>query len=67
MEDKAPLKQGDIVVAIDVTTIEKRIEECNKYILVSDKNCFTNAFEDYLLCFTKEITEIEVITKPESK
>ncbi|WP_291580909.1 S41 family peptidase [Clostridium sp. UBA6640] len=65
MEDKSPLKLGDIVVAINGTTIEKRIEECNKYISVSDKNHFTNAFEDYLLCSTKEIAEIEVIRNGE--
>ncbi len=65
MEDKSPLKLGDIVVAIDGTTIEKRIEECKKYISVSDKNRFTNAFADYLLRSTKEAAEIEVIRNGE--
>lgn len=64
-EDKSPLKIGDIVVAIDGTTIEKIIEECNKYISVSDKNRFTNAFDYYLLRSTKEIAEIEVIKNDE--
>lgn len=64
-EDKSPLKVGDIVVAIDGTTIEKIIEECNKYISVSDKNRFTNAFDYYLLRSTKEIAEIEVIRNGE--
>lgn len=64
-EDKSPLKLGDIVVAIDGTTIEKIIEECNKYISVSDKNRFTNAFDPYLLRSTKEIAEIEVIRNGE--
>lgn len=64
-EDKSPLKIGDIVVAIDGTTIEKIIEECNKYISVSDKNRFTNAFDYYLLRSTKEIAEIEVIRNDE--
>ncbi len=65
MEDKSPLKLGDIVVAINGTTIEKRIEECNKYISVSDKNRFTNAFEYYILRSEKEIAEIEVIRQGE--
>jgi hypothetical protein len=64
-EDKSPLKLGDIVVSIDGTSIEKIIEECNKYISVSDKNRFTNAFEYYLLRSTKEIAEIEVIRNDE--
>lgn len=64
-EDKSPLKLGDIVVAIDGTTIEKIIDECNKYISVSDKNRFTNAFDHYLLRSTKEIAEIEVIRNGE--
>ncbi|MEG1285283.1 MAG: S41 family peptidase [Romboutsia sp.] len=64
-EDKSPLKLGDIVVAIDGTPIEKIIEECNKYISVSDKNRFTNAFDPYLLRSTKEIAEIEVIRQGE--
>lgn len=64
-EDKSPLNVGDIVVAIDGTTIEKIIEECNKYISVSDKNRFTNAFDYYLLRSTKEIAEIEVIRNGE--
>ncbi|WP_346879369.1 S41 family peptidase [Clostridium sp. UBA3061] len=64
-EDKSPLKVGDIVVAIDGTSIEKIIEECNKYISVSDKNRFTNAFDYYLLRSTKEIAEIEVIRNGE--
>ncbi|WP_346895170.1 S41 family peptidase [Clostridium sp. UBA7503] len=64
-EDKSPLKLGDIVVSIDGTSIEKIIEECNKYISVSDKNRFTNAFEYYLLRSTKEIAEIEVIRNGE--
>lgn len=64
-EDKSPLKVGDIVVSIDGTSIEKIIEECNKYISVSDKNRFTNAFDYYLLRSTKEIAEIEVIRNGE--
>ncbi|WP_346930504.1 S41 family peptidase [Clostridium sp.] len=64
-EDKSPLKVGDIVVAIDGTTIEEIIEECNKYISVSDKNRFTNAFDHYLLRSTKEIAEIEVLRQGE--
>jgi len=64
-EDKSPLKLGDIVIAIDGTTIEKIIEECNKYISVSDKNRFTNAFDYYLLRSTKEIAEVEVIRQGE--
>ena len=64
-EDKSPLKLGDIVVAIDGTTIEEIIEECNKYISVSDKNRFTNAFAPHLLRSTKEIAEIEVIRNGE--
>ncbi len=64
-EDKSPLKLGDIVISIDGTSIEKIIEECNKYISVSDKNRFTNAFDYYLLRSTKEIAEIEVIRNGE--
>lgn len=64
-EDKSPLKVGDIVVSIDGTSIEKIIEECNKYISVSDKNRFINAFDYYLLRSTKEIAEIEVIRNGE--
>ncbi len=60
-EHKSKLIRGDIVISVDGIPIEKRIEECKKYISVSNNARFIYSFSKYLLRSKKEISAIEVI------
>lgn len=55
------LELGDIVLSMDGVSIENRIQNCRKYISLSNDNLFVQSFGYYLLGTSKGSASMEVL------
>ncbi|MDF2941549.1 MAG: peptidase [Herbinix sp.] len=56
-----PLQPGDIIISMDGISIEDRIENCRKYLSLSDKDRFVNVFRFTLLGSKNQQAEMEIL------
>ncbi|MBC7885006.1 MAG: hypothetical protein H7X99_05990, partial [Saprospiraceae bacterium] len=60
-----PLRPGDIVLSMDEVSIKDRIENCSKYLSLSDKDRFVNVFSKALLGTKSQVVEMEILRDDE--
>jgi C-terminal processing protease CtpA/Prc len=55
------LQPGDIILSMDGISMKDRIENCRKYLSLSDKNRFVNVFRNALLGTRSQSAEMEIL------
>lgn len=64
--DAASLQLGDVVLSMDGISIEDRINNCKKYLSLSNDDRFALPFRYYLLGTDKDTAQIEVLRDAET-
>lgn len=63
--EKIPLRPGDVVLSMDGISIKDRIENCRKYISLSDEDRFINVFRFALFGTNSQEVEMEILRNNE--
>lgn len=56
-----PLQPGDIILSTDGISMKDRIENCRKYLSLSDEDRFVNVFRFALLGTKNQVVEMEIL------